>query len=183
VKRGLLIHSCCILNCECWSYLSKFCLLNGTCGRNYTPSLLLELEEHIVDYLHDDRVALSACALVCRSWVTRSQSQIFSKVLLSNYSANTFAEMLNASPHITRYVKACEVEDAVPENLEPVVPILVNVRHLCISRFWPLDMHMTALIATSFSSITCSLVYSCNRSALHIPRRIPSIRQTCNSVL
>lgn len=37
----------------------------------------LELIEHTIDHLHDDRVSLAACTVVCKSWTTPSHYHLF----------------------------------------------------------------------------------------------------------
>ncbi|OCH84584.1 hypothetical protein OBBRIDRAFT_741339, partial [Obba rivulosa] len=41
------------------------------------PTLPPELTDHIIDFLHDDRQALQACALVSRAWLPSAQLHLF----------------------------------------------------------------------------------------------------------
>lgn len=46
-------------------------------------SLPLELVDRIIDFLHNDKVTLATCALVCKKWVPTSGFHHFSRLLIS----------------------------------------------------------------------------------------------------
>ena len=135
---------------------------NEKCSRTPIHSLPLELEEYIIDCLQDDKFALLACALVCHSWIARAQSHIFHEVRLSDSRADGFAQVLETSPHIARYVRVCRVKamGLRYKNLMSVFPMLDNVQQLHISAFRP-GMPAIELLAASCSSITSLSLRSC----------------------
>lgn len=48
-----------------------------------TPGLPYEIEEQIVDHLHDDPTALRACSLTCSAWVPRARLHLFRTAALT----------------------------------------------------------------------------------------------------
>ena len=47
-----------------------------------TPHFPSETVDHIVDFLHDSKLALRSCSLVSKSWIPRSRSHLFADVSL-----------------------------------------------------------------------------------------------------
>ena len=45
--------------------------------------LAFEIEEQILDHLHDDPIALRACSLTCRAWVSLARLHLFKAVDLT----------------------------------------------------------------------------------------------------
>ncbi|KAI3607018.1 hypothetical protein WG66_007874 [Moniliophthora roreri] len=65
------------------------------------PRLPPELCDRIIDQYQDDKRALSACSLVCKSWLPRSRSILFSATPdLSEHSVQVLDALL-VSPHCT----------------------------------------------------------------------------------
>ncbi|KAI0742703.1 hypothetical protein C8Q80DRAFT_1273318 [Daedaleopsis nitida] len=66
-----------------------------------------ELTDAIVDYLHDDVSALSACALTCTSWLPTVRLHRFSRVSLTCTTISTFLDLLHESsaPFIGDFVQ------------------------------------------------------------------------------
>ena len=48
------------------------------------PALAAELTDHIIDFLHDDRLALSACALTHPTWLAASRFHLFNTITVDS---------------------------------------------------------------------------------------------------
>lgn len=74
------------------------------------PSRLpLEVYELIIDQLHDDPLALEACALTCRAWLPRSRFRLFLIQIQHVPTVGTYNNLLRrirASPSLPQYVRA-----------------------------------------------------------------------------
>lgn len=59
-----------------------------------------EIADAIIDFLHDDKVSLSACSLASRSLLHETRHHMFSKVTLNTENISRFVMLLEASsPH------------------------------------------------------------------------------------
>ncbi|KAF9477548.1 hypothetical protein BDN70DRAFT_934117 [Pholiota conissans] len=79
-----------------------------------------ELNDEIIGFLWDDKVALKACALTCQSFLPASQKQLFSdiSIFLSSHRAPTrestgthLRRLLEATPYLAEYVHRLEIHD------------------------------------------------------------------------
>ncbi|KAF8969694.1 hypothetical protein BDZ97DRAFT_1794698 [Flammula alnicola] len=84
-----------------------------------------EIDEEILGYLRDDKDALQACSLSCRTFLATCQKYLFSKIVLSpptdkNKRPNglQFQRLLTASPHLSKYIHHLEIIDHKPEEKE-----------------------------------------------------------------
>lgn len=98
------------------------------------PELQLpqELTDYIIEYLWDNRIALKACALSCRSFLPYSQRQLFSYITLS-LPSSTYEEpttqatsinlkhVLEHSPHLASYIRGLEIH-GLEGSLDAVEP-------------------------------------------------------------
>jgi hypothetical protein len=68
-----------------------------------------ELIDAVLDFLHDDRVVLYACAVVCKAWLPSCRFHLFSCILLHTWNAQKFSTLLDSPLHtsaITPYVRS-----------------------------------------------------------------------------
>jgi len=63
-----------------------------------------EIQDRILDFLHDSKPTLRACALVCRAWVPTSRYHIFSDITLRTKDVPSF-EVLSKDPNCT--IRSC----------------------------------------------------------------------------
>ena len=56
-----------------------------------------EMTDYIIDHLHEDTSALSACSLVCRDWLPAARFHLFSSVSLHPWKEDVFLRLLAAS--------------------------------------------------------------------------------------
>ena len=54
-----------------------------------------ELYDHTLDFLHNDRAALSACSVVCKAWLPSSRFHLFSNLHISDRSGPLLCKALN----------------------------------------------------------------------------------------
>jgi hypothetical protein len=64
------------------------------------PVLSPELFDIIIDYLHGEKHALAACALVCSQFLPTSRYHLFGNLFVFAHRADAFVELLR-SPHVT----------------------------------------------------------------------------------
>ncbi|KAJ7032194.1 hypothetical protein C8F04DRAFT_1108129 [Mycena alexandri] len=78
-----------------------------------TPFAVQELVDHCIDFLHDSRAALTACALVSQSWVYAAQRHLFAEVHLPSQATGIaqterswarFKDIIHRSPHLIRAI-------------------------------------------------------------------------------
>jgi hypothetical protein len=160
--------------------------------RNDLP-LPNELVDAIIDLLHDDRAALTACALVCRSWVTASRRHLFSQFIIDNENGSKASDLLSSATctialavrHLTLRVDRGDLI-----GLHDVIQKLSCIRQLSLHRLSMCDewfpyvldlvqslhnLEFLALLAIRFPT------YNHLLSLLH---RNPQLRSvTCNGVL
>lgn len=81
------------------------------------PRLFPETTDIIIDFLHEDKEALSSCGLTCRAWLASSRYHLFSDVTVYPANGQSFIELLisplNNISHIVRHLTcALEQKDA-----------------------------------------------------------------------
>lgn len=69
------------------------------------PNVPPELSDRIIDYLHDDEHALSACGLTCRSWLPRVRFNRFRDLRLDVTTCHAFLRLLSRTPDIGAFVR------------------------------------------------------------------------------
>ncbi|KAG5635383.1 hypothetical protein H0H81_011459 [Sphagnurus paluster] len=74
------------------------------------PALLVEIVEHIVDLLSEDRASLLSCALVSHVFTAQSQKHLFNRVTLDftdpRYGPTRAVQFVtNLSPRLARYIE------------------------------------------------------------------------------
>jgi F-box-like len=79
-----------------------------------------ELVDRIIDYLHSDKPALAACALVCRTWVPASRFYFWETLHITPDTISTLLKLLN-SPTCTITEQVCTVEILTGDSWEFVV--------------------------------------------------------------
>ena len=94
-----------------------------------------ELRDVIIDELRDDRMALRASALVCRSWLLRSRSNLFHTITLDRETIvhiEELDEILDANSDLCYYVHELIVATAPVDKVgyEIVVNILEKLDDL-----------------------------------------------------
>lgn len=153
-------------------------------ARNLTCSLLKdsmlhsfphELSDRVIDFLHDDRLTLSACALTCRSWLPTARYHLWSHTCVLRWRLSSFLTLLDASPSLGPFITTLELRPST-------VPVLAKLDGAIVShvlsklralkalylRNWDLDDATSFAIATStvFRSIMSLSLVSCRFGSL-----------------
>src|ERR1700722_9015390 len=76
-----------------------------TTGVKVKPALPTEIQDYILDFLHDSRPTLKTCALVCRAWVPTSRYHLFFNITLQYVSRARSLKMLLENPNCT--IQSC----------------------------------------------------------------------------
>lgn len=89
------------------------------------PSLLPpEITDQIIDYLHDDNVALRACSLTAQTFSSSAQYHLFGGVVLvltyTSARAKEFLEFLDRSPRLASVIKELSIEQ---RSVQPALPV------------------------------------------------------------
>jgi len=83
--------------------------MTSRCQRGIPP----ELVDRIIDFLHDQPKALTACSLVARSWTVTSRYHQFSMVaLITPRCWGKFNRLIETSPTMLRFVRSVIVDVA-----------------------------------------------------------------------
>lgn len=68
-----------------------------------------ELCDIVIDHLHDDKLSLAACCLVCHSWLRAARYHLFDSIYVhcekDAEAFNKFLEYLRSTPSIRAYIK------------------------------------------------------------------------------
>ena len=60
-----------------------------SCVAVKTPPIPNEIQDRILDFLHDSKPALKACALTCQAWIPTSRYHLFSKIRINAWNADS----------------------------------------------------------------------------------------------
>lgn len=136
-------------------------VFNGGCHRDTHPTIMSaiphcsalpdELYDFIIDYLHDDRIALDCCSRVCRGWLPASRFHTFNYVEISEKNAERFVPLVLAYRlgkyicHITfswgmPYIGTPE-EDSKLIRILPLLTELPNLKSITHSWVDWIDFH------------------------------------------
>jgi len=145
---------------------SELCISQVSESGVHTP---VEIDERIIDFLHDDFLALCASSLVHRSWISATRYHIFSRAIISQFWArggkikenvSTFLALLH-SPHCTilSAIKSVILHIMLPNLIQDVVGALAEAPAL------------TAVLFVDYTSSTES------QSISWIAQKLPNIQR------
>lgn len=69
------------------------------------PQLPYELSDHIIDFLHDDKGALSSCSLTCQAWLPAARYHLFNHVTVAG-RLQPFSLFLDSAEGVRPYVRS-----------------------------------------------------------------------------
>lgn len=131
--------------------------MHDTMSRTATITLPAELIDQVIDHLHDDVLALRACCITSRAWVSRARYHIFHDILLSADRADAFAMLLETSPHISHFVKSLNIKgeadqifnksDYLVAVVPAIAPKLTRLKNLRIDSVTLAHLHPKVLSA------------------------------------
>ena len=83
------------------------------------PALAPELTDHIIDFLHDDKEALSVCALTHPTWLPASRFHLFSTITVDGADGakdRSAALDLPSDAQVLSYVRTVKIVSIVPDR-------------------------------------------------------------------
>jgi len=83
------------------------------------PALAPELTDHIIDFLHDDKEALSVCALIHPTWVPASRFHLFNTITVDGADGTkdrSAALDLPSDARVLSYVRTVKIVSIAPER-------------------------------------------------------------------
>ncbi len=101
-----------------------------------------ELTDRIIDYLHDDKRALSKCGRVARSWVVRSRIYLWQKITLDgSYKSSAeqalFLDFIRASPRVPvvwiQHLELALLESPLADDIISQLPSLPSLDTLVLT--------------------------------------------------
>lgn len=122
----------------------------------------LEIAEYIIDFLCCDKAALSTYAIVCRSWIDRSQSHLFKTVPPG--CVEKLALLLDTNPLLATHVKVIGITGGTVPGLAPKLTKVQWLRiehHGFDSEQHSVHWHALFEYMTNFSSITHLTIRRC----------------------
>jgi hypothetical protein len=149
-----------------------------------------ELVDHIIDHLHDDPVALSNCARVCRGWLPTSRHHFFSKISLKATSAHNgpavpqerckkLYAVLTQSPEIIYNIRELEICEGSPHHHHDHHPELSSTTWITTERtltaLFKLLTHLQRLDFSATSTLYWKLLPPTFQSALWTLLSLPTI--------
>lgn len=167
------------------------------------PSIPPELIDRIIDHLHNDKRALSACALTCHVWLTTARYHRFTTVTLVPARIRSFLDLLER-PGIAHVVLKLELRGMQtwsfqPRGIQWMLSQLRSLEHLSLYRMHIEDeislvptMPLKSLsiessvviradvLLASFSSIGRLVVRSSNLSPDLFEYATPSLTENTN---
>jgi len=114
-----------------------------------------ELMDMIIKRLHDNRAALAACALVCRSWVPASRQSLFGEVVIQRENFSDVSNLLcSPSCTITSAAELLRLHelDLFRSEVWEVVSKLSR-----ITRLWLFDGYMVVSPPPALAPLLCNL--------------------------
>lgn len=140
---------------------------------NFFPQ---ELDDHIIDFLHDDRESLRRCSLVRKSWVDASRHHLFSAVTIElawphphrTYDAlSRFFAVADLSALYSRQYGYCPIYHFVRKL---TLKKISKVAHLDIRQMGPLLERLPKL-----RSLTLEGVLPINPQTVPVPKSSPGL--------
>ncbi|CCM01383.1 uncharacterized protein FIBRA_03434 [Fibroporia radiculosa] len=90
--------------------MSKSRTATAVCSTSFSCCFPSELRDHVIDQLHDNRPALKACSLTCRTWLRRARYHLFSRVAFdSGQTGDAFGQLVRSSPTIIDFIQEVEL--------------------------------------------------------------------------
>ncbi|OCH87113.1 hypothetical protein OBBRIDRAFT_691512, partial [Obba rivulosa] len=68
-----------------------------------------ELNDMVIDYLHDDFDSLKNCSLTCRAWLPACRMHLFRRMTCKKSPLHAITKFIHCSPHLGPYVKELRV--------------------------------------------------------------------------
>ncbi|RDX44608.1 hypothetical protein OH76DRAFT_1093315 [Lentinus brumalis] len=137
----------------------------------------VEVSEHVIDMLWDDKDTLRACALTCRAWVPRSRLYLFRSITLRERpTVYALADLLDTDESIQHLIQTVGVKldkhtllldsfFAVLGRRLPRLHELSFIGRSLAGQFFPYITRRTCLLASFTTSIaSLSLQYAILRS-------------------
>ena len=90
--------------------------------RSRLPILPPEIIDMIIDDLHEDKITLAACSLVCRGWLSASRHHLFSRIMLSPLRWSRIRPLLDLSGGMSNTI-AMSVQHLVLCNFPESAPV------------------------------------------------------------
>ncbi|KAI0797543.1 hypothetical protein C8Q75DRAFT_801482 [Abortiporus biennis] len=90
-----------------------------TVNRKFSSSLVQEIIDYIIDFLHLDKETLFGTSLVAKSWIHASQYHIFTQIVCHHISIPSTITFFNSHPHLSSFVKTVCVSGTHPETEDP----------------------------------------------------------------
>ncbi|KAF7975674.1 hypothetical protein HWV62_8771 [Athelia sp. TMB] len=72
--------------------------------------LVQEIFDVIIDFLHNDKMALATCSLTCLTWVPAARFHLFYEVTAHSETFPLLVKLLETSPHIRSMIKSLVVQ-------------------------------------------------------------------------
>lgn len=121
------------------------------------PALAAELTDHIIDFLHDDKEALSVCALTHPTWLAASRFHLFNTITVDGDDGSkdriaALTDLASGPLQVLSYVRTVKLVSTFPEQrvsrLEDAVSLYQSIRsksdgstshlptvHLCLGKY------------------------------------------------
>jgi len=102
------------------------------------PALAAELTDHIIDFLHDDKRALSVCALTHPTWLAASRFHLFNTITVDGDDRTkdrieALTDPASGALQALSYIRTVEIVSTLPEQrvsrLEDAVSFYQSIRH------------------------------------------------------
>ncbi|KAH7105968.1 hypothetical protein BKA62DRAFT_346646 [Auriculariales sp. MPI-PUGE-AT-0066] len=125
------------------------------------PQLPIELIDRIIDFLHDERIALHACSLVCTTWRDAALHHMFWTMrLLSSSRFRKFIHVACFRPRIGQYVRSMLLGfHRIPDGFQSLIPsiphnLLPNLRSLALQHTGHTPVFAELLQHSIFASVS-----------------------------
>ncbi len=136
-----------------------------------------ELLDHVLDYLHDDKLSLRHCSLTSRNWLPRAQHHLFHSIDIDSTTCNAFTRLLESNPSLGSHVANMAIEGvfgffsldrnhsvAVHKWLRTTLPrfshLLHNLTKLELA-LMTIDATLVGCVFGNLATITQLTLYAC----------------------
>ncbi|KAI0087374.1 hypothetical protein BDY19DRAFT_995062 [Irpex rosettiformis] len=162
-----------------------------------------ELGDRVIDFLHDDSRALSACSLTCRSWLPVARYHRWSHTRLERSRLLEFVGLLVDAPDLASFISRLDFYDSSgsirrrmgtlricqPDEFDLVLKVLPNLRSLHLE-YWLILEEVAEIAAANptFCALDELALLNCDVETLDTAAKLmaipyPSLNSICLSAI
>ena len=123
-----------------------------------------ELIDHTIDHLHNDKLSLAACSLVCKNWLSSARRHVFNKLILDT-SINIVTHLMFLQSHasIALYVRSLILRNSLgidfPGTHENIIAHFPRLKALHLMKIVWKPLSHSYSVSAELSELTLTNCY------------------------